>query len=66
MSSRKQARLEAKQFIDSLTTQPYPNSHKVYVQGSRPDLQVPMRVITLSDSLVRSTVLSPTAGRCRF
>ena len=42
MSSRKQARLEAKQFIDSLSVQPYPNSHKVYVEGSRPDIRVPM------------------------
>lgn len=55
MSSRKQARLEAKQFIDSLTAQPYPNSQKVYVQGSRPDLLVPMREISLSDSLVGGT-----------
>ena len=59
MSNRKQARLEAKQFIDSLTTQPYPRSHKVYVQGSRPDLLVPMREITLSDSLVGGTKDNP-------
>lgn len=52
MSNRKQARLEAKQFIDSLTTQPYPNSQKVYVTGSRDDIRVPMREITLADSLV--------------
>ncbi|PSV51558.1 phosphomethylpyrimidine synthase ThiC [Photobacterium sp. GB-1] len=52
MSNRKQARLEAKQFIESLTAQPYPNSQKVYVQGSRPDVLVPMREITLADSLV--------------
>ncbi len=26
-------------------TRPYPNSHKVYIQGSRPDLRVPMREI---------------------
>ncbi|MGF1732763.1 phosphomethylpyrimidine synthase ThiC [Photobacterium kasasachensis] len=59
MSSRKQARLEAKQFIDSLTAQPYPNSQKVYVQGSRSDLQVPMREISLSDSLVGGTKQEP-------
>ncbi|OBU24815.1 phosphomethylpyrimidine synthase ThiC [Photobacterium aquimaris] len=52
MSNRKQARLEAKQFIESLTAQPYPNSQKVYVQGSRPDVLVPMREITLADSLI--------------
>ncbi|MHC5225581.1 phosphomethylpyrimidine synthase ThiC [Ignatzschineria sp. LJL83] len=29
----------------------FPNSRKVYVEGSRPDIQVPMREITLSDTL---------------
>ncbi|WP_064601522.1 phosphomethylpyrimidine synthase ThiC [Photobacterium sp. J15] len=59
MSNRKQARLEAKQFIDSLTVQPYPKSRKVYVEGSRPDVQVPMREITLSDSLVGGSKSNP-------
>ncbi|AIU68275.1 phosphomethylpyrimidine synthase ThiC [Vibrio coralliilyticus] len=59
MSSRKQARLEAKQFIDSLSVQPYPNSHKVYVEGSRPDIRVPMREISLADSLIGGTKDSP-------
>ncbi|KJY67032.1 thiamine biosynthesis protein ThiC [Vibrio coralliilyticus] len=59
MSSRKQARLEAKQFIDSLSVQPYPNSHKVYVEGSRPDIRVPMREISLADSLIGGTKESP-------
>ncbi|WP_305810885.1 phosphomethylpyrimidine synthase ThiC [Photobacterium leiognathi] len=59
MSNRKQARLEAKQFIESLTVQPYPNSQKVYVQGSRSDLRVPMREITLADSLVGGSKGSP-------
>ncbi|KJG05020.1 thiamine biosynthesis protein ThiC [Photobacterium angustum] len=59
MSNRKQARLEAKQFIESLTAQPYPNSQKVYVQGSRPDVLVPMREITLADSLVGGSKDNP-------
>jgi phosphomethylpyrimidine synthase len=59
MSIRKQARLEAKQFIDSLTVQPFPNSQKVYVQGSRADIQVPMREISLADSLVGGTKKDP-------
>ncbi|WP_305369931.1 phosphomethylpyrimidine synthase ThiC [Photobacterium leiognathi] len=59
MSNRKQARLEAKQFIESLTVQPYPNSQKVYVQGSRSDLRVPMREITLADSLVGGSKETP-------
>lgn len=52
MSNRKQARLEAKQFIESLKAQPYPNSRKVYVTGSRADISVPMREIALADSLI--------------
>ncbi|PKF80257.1 phosphomethylpyrimidine synthase ThiC [Vibrio sp. vnigr-6D03] len=59
MSNRKQARLEAKQFIDNLSTQPYPNSHKVYVEGSRSDIRVPMREISLADSLVGGTKKDP-------
>ncbi len=36
--------------ISSVKIDPYPASEKVYVQGSRPDIQVPMRKITLSDT----------------
>jgi len=31
--------------------QPFPNSHKIYVEGSRADIQVPMREITLTDTI---------------
>ena len=31
--------------------QPFPNSHKIYVKGSRADIQVPMREITLTDTI---------------
>ncbi len=34
----------------SLRIDSYPASEKVYIQGSRPDIQVPMRKITLSDT----------------
>ncbi|EAQ52101.1 MULTISPECIES: phosphomethylpyrimidine synthase ThiC [Vibrio] len=59
MSSRKQARLEAKNFIDSLSVQPYPNSKKAYIHGSREDIQVPVREISLADSLVGGTKKDP-------
>ncbi|MDO8749560.1 MAG: phosphomethylpyrimidine synthase ThiC [Dehalococcoidia bacterium] len=36
-----------------LSTSPFPSSRKVYVQGSRPDLKVPMRQVSLT----------PTSGR---
>ncbi|MCZ4372815.1 phosphomethylpyrimidine synthase ThiC [Vibrio diazotrophicus] len=59
MSSRKQARLEAKQFIENLSVQPYPNSTKTYVVGSRADLRVPMREISLADSLIGGSKETP-------
>jgi phosphomethylpyrimidine synthase len=36
--------------VDPATTQSFTNSRKVYVQGSRPDIQVPFREISLSDT----------------
>jgi phosphomethylpyrimidine synthase len=51
--------LEAKQFIESLTAQPYPNSRKVYVTGSRADISVPMREIALADSLISGPKQNP-------
>ena len=38
--------------VDEAAVQPFPNSRKVYVEGSRPDIRVPMREITLSDTPV--------------
>ena len=37
--------------LDEASVQPFPNSKKIYVQGSRPDLRVPMREITLTDTV---------------
>ena len=36
--------------VDEAAVQPLPNSRKVYVQGTRPDIQVPMRRISQSDT----------------
>ncbi|HNU65967.1 MAG TPA: phosphomethylpyrimidine synthase ThiC [Methylotenera sp.] len=36
--------------VDPATTQPFAKSRKVYVEGSRPDIQVPFREISLSDT----------------
>ena len=43
----------AQEGIPVLSTPPHPSSRKVYVQGSRPDLQVPTREVSLT----------PTSGR---
>jgi phosphomethylpyrimidine synthase len=39
----------------SITREPFPASQKIHVQGSRPDVQVAMRQISLSDTHVHGT-----------
>jgi len=36
--------------VDESSVQPFPRSEKIYIQGSRPDIQVPMREISLHDT----------------
>ncbi len=42
--------LAATAHVDDAAIQPLPNSRKVYVEGSRPDLRVPMREISQADT----------------
>jgi phosphomethylpyrimidine synthase len=42
--------LAATATVDEAAIQPLPNSRKMYVQGSRPDIRVPMREISQSDT----------------
>jgi len=42
--------LESTAHVDEAAVQPLPNSRKIYVQGSRADIQVPMREISQSDT----------------
>ncbi|MCP8689028.1 phosphomethylpyrimidine synthase ThiC [Marinobacterium sedimentorum] len=35
---------------DAASVQPFPKSRKVYIEGSRPDIRVPMREISLDDT----------------
>ncbi|MGR6982152.1 phosphomethylpyrimidine synthase ThiC [Testudinibacter sp. P27/CKL/0425] len=58
-NSRRQKREAAQQFIRSLKGTPYPNSKRIYLQGSRPDLRVPMREIQLNPTLVGGDKLNP-------
>ena len=37
--------------INDASVQPFPNSRKIYVEGSRPDIRVPMREITLTETV---------------
>lgn len=41
--------------VDKAAVKPLPNSRKIYIQGSRPDIQVPMREISQTDTLTTST-----------
>ncbi len=45
------ARNERQPTVDHQAVQPFPNSRKIYVPGSRDDLRVPMREISCSDTL---------------
>ncbi|WP_137970819.1 phosphomethylpyrimidine synthase ThiC [Pseudomonas sp. F(2018)] len=47
MSSKPQVHLSESARVDQQSVQPFPRSQKVYVQGSRPDIRVPMREISL-------------------
>ena len=42
--------LNATAHVDEAAVQPLPNSRKVYLEGSRPDVRVPMREIVQSDT----------------
>ncbi|HEY6280563.1 MAG TPA: phosphomethylpyrimidine synthase ThiC [Burkholderiales bacterium] len=42
--------LSATAHVDEAAVKPLPNSRKVYVKGSRPDIRVPMREITQTDT----------------
>ncbi len=42
--------LSATATVDQAAIAPLPNSRKIYVQGSRPDIRVPMRAISQSDT----------------
>lgn len=59
MSNRRTQRAQAQQFIDRLQGHAFPNSHRVYVQGSRDDLRVPLREIRLSPTLIGGTQNAP-------
>ncbi len=50
--TRREQRAQAQQFISSLQGSAFPNSKRIWISGSRPDIRVPMREIQLSPTLV--------------
>jgi phosphomethylpyrimidine synthase len=57
MSARPQTILTPMTQLDPSTTQPFPQSQKIYVTGSRPDIRVPMRQITLTDAEINPAIV---------
>ena len=55
----REKRQAAEAFLQNVSDQSFPNSKKVYVQGEIHDIQVAMREITLSDTLVGSDKDNP-------
>ncbi|OOC13620.1 phosphomethylpyrimidine synthase ThiC [Dickeya dadantii] len=51
-SGRREQRAAAQQFIDTLRGSTFPNSQRIYLTGSQPDIRVPMREIQLSPTLL--------------
>ncbi len=47
MSVQSNKNLSESAQVDQQSIQPFPRSQKIYVQGSRPDIRVPMREISL-------------------
>ncbi|GGA88283.1 phosphomethylpyrimidine synthase [Neiella marina] len=58
-SNRRELRQQAQQFLDNLKAQPYPNSTRVYVAGEQAGVNVAMREISLSPTLVGGTEDDP-------
>ncbi len=56
--------LAATAHVDEAAVQPLPNSRKVYIQGSRPDLRVPMREITQADTPASFGAETQSADLC--
>lgn len=51
MSDSQVAYLSETAKVDEASVQPFPNSRKIHVEGSTPDIRVPMREISLSDTV---------------
>ncbi|MFM5736351.1 phosphomethylpyrimidine synthase ThiC [Aeromonas hydrophila] len=58
-SSRREQRSSAQTFIDNLKGMAHPNSRRIFIQGSRADIRVPLREIQLADTFVGGTKEAP-------
>lgn len=55
MSQQNSQKLSDIAAVDEASVQPFPNSEKIYVEGSRPDIQVPMREISLTPTPIEGS-----------
>ena len=58
-ATRRETRAAASDYIYNLTGQPFPSSHKVYVEGTQENVRVGMREITLSDTFIGGDEQNP-------
>ncbi|MFM5274334.1 phosphomethylpyrimidine synthase ThiC [Aeromonas caviae] len=58
-SSRREQRSSAQTFIDNLKGMAHPNSRRIFIEGSRTDIRVPLREIQLADTFVGGTKDAP-------
>jgi hydroxymethylpyrimidine synthase len=59
-TNRREQRAQAQEFIDSLKGgSAFPNSKRIWITGSQPDIRVPMREIQLSPTLVGGSKSEP-------
>ncbi|MFH7566222.1 phosphomethylpyrimidine synthase ThiC [Oceanimonas smirnovii] len=57
--NRREVRSQAQEYIHNLKGEPFPNSSRIYLDGSRPDIKVAMREIALADSYKGGTEENP-------
>ncbi|POT23975.1 phosphomethylpyrimidine synthase ThiC [Citrobacter freundii] len=57
--SRREQRAQAQRFIDTLEGTAFPNSKRIYITGSQPDIRIPMREIQLSPTLIGGSKDNP-------
>ncbi|WP_429109093.1 phosphomethylpyrimidine synthase ThiC [Aeromonas media] len=58
-ASRREQRSSAQAFIDNLKGMAHPNSRRIFIQGSRPDIRVGLREIVLADTFVGGSKEAP-------
>ena len=57
--TRREQRAAAQHFINTLEGTTFPNSKRIYIQGSQSDIRVPMREIQLSPTLIGGSKTEP-------